>query len=210
MFAYCLNNPVMYADNGGTWPSLSQVFAAVAVAAATVAVVAACVATAGAAAPALLTVAGTVVNTAAVAGAAATVAGEAVAAAGVAFTAAAVARKTEQPKSTYTVYFLQDDTSTIQYVGRVKDSGFKRRMAYHEATRGLTVKYACHGLTYAEARGLEEIGMIECHTINKNNPVNNQIHGISGTNKKAGRYIDAALGYLENKAENILLNLLIW
>ena len=30
----------MYADNGGTWPSLSQVFAAVAVAAATVAVVA--------------------------------------------------------------------------------------------------------------------------------------------------------------------------
>ena len=25
MFAYCLNNPVMYADDGGTWPSLSQV-----------------------------------------------------------------------------------------------------------------------------------------------------------------------------------------
>ena len=193
MFAYCLNNPIMYADDGGTWPSLSKVFTAVAVVAATVAVVAACVATAGAAAPALITVAGTVINTTAVAGA-----------------AAAVAKKVEQPRSTYTVYFLQDDTGTIQYVGRVKDSGFKRRMAYHEATRDLTVKYAYHGLTYAEARGLEEIGMIECHTINKDNPANNQIHGISGTNKKAGSYIDAALGCLENKAGNMLLNLVIW
>ncbi len=210
MFAYCLNNPTMYADNGGTWPSLSQVFAAVAVAAATVAVVAACVATAGAAAPALLTVAGTVINTTAVAGAAAAVASEAAVVAGAAFTAAAVAKKTEQLKSSYTVYFLQDDAGTIQYVGRVKDSGFKKRMAYHEATRGLTVKYAYHGLTYAEARGLEEIGMVECHTINKSNPENNQIHGISGKNKNAGRYIDAALGYLGNKAENTLLNLLIW
>ena len=52
--------------------------------------------------------------------------------------------------------------------------------------------------------------MIECHTINKDNPANNQIHGISGTNKKAGSYIDAALGCLENKAGNMLLNLVIW
>ena len=83
-------------------------------------------------------------------------------------------------------------------------------MAYHEATRGLTPQYAYSGLTYEEARGLEEIGMVECHTLNKNNPVNNQIHGISGTNKKARTYIDAALGYLSNRAENTLLNLLIW
>ena len=210
MFAYCLNNPVMYADDGGTWPSLSQVFAAVAVAAATVAVVAACVATAGAAAPALITVAGTVVNTTAVAGAAAAVAGEAAAVAGAAFTAAAVAKKVEQRQKSYTVYFLGDETGTIQYVGRVTDSGYRQRMAYHEATRGLTPQYAYSGLTYEEARGLEEIGMVECHTLNKNNPVNNQIHGISGTNKKARTYIDAALGYLSNRAENTLLNLLIW
>ena len=118
MFAYCLNNPVMYADDGGTWPSLSQVFAAVAVAAATVAVVAACVATAGAAAPALITVAGTVVNTTAVAGAAAAVAGEAAAVAGAAFTAAAVAKKTEQRQKSYTVYCLKDENNQVVYVGR--------------------------------------------------------------------------------------------
>ena len=205
MFAYCLNNPVMYADDGGTWPSLSQVFAAVAVAAATVAVVAACVATAGAAAPALITVAGTVVNTTAVAGAAAAVAGEAAAVAGAAFTAAAVAKKAESPE-TYAVYFLKDSDGVIQYVGRVKDRGFDQRMAYHKATRGLVLDHAYHGLSYAEARGLEEIGMIECHTINKNDPVNNQIHGISDRNKKASDYFNSALRYLGNKIENTLLN----
>lgn len=48
--------------------------------------------------------------------------------------------------------------------------------------------------------------MIECHTINKNDPVNNQIHGISDRNKKASDYFNSALRYLGNKIENTLLN----
>ena len=108
----------------------------------------------------------------------------------------------------YTVYFLADENEDIQYVGRVKTDNYGSRMAYHEATRNLYPAYSVSNLSYYEARGLEEIGMIECHTINRSNSRNNQIHGISSTNKKGGLYMDAAINYLLNKAEDMLLNTL--
>lgn len=66
---------------------------------------------------------------------------------------------------------------------------------------------AYHFHTRKEARGLEEIGMLECHPLKTAFPYNN-IHGISLNNPKRGLYMHDALGYLENKAEDILLNIL--
>jgi len=106
----------------------------------------------------------------------------------------------------YSVYFLKDDEGTIRYVGRVKDSGYRARMIYHYNTRGLVPDKRICGLTYNEARGLEEIGMIECHTLNKLKPIYNQIHGISLKNKRGETYIKAACDYLFNRAENRVLN----
>jgi hypothetical protein len=79
-------------------------------------------------------------------------------------------------------------------------------MAYHYATRGLTPAHRISGLSYIEARGLEEIGMIECHTINPSNPINNQIHGIGENNPNGETYMRAATNYLFNRAENWMLN----
>ena len=103
---------------------------------------------------------------------------------------------------------MKDSNDNIQYVGRVTDDGFKARMDYHKITRGLTPAKRVQGLSYAEARGLEEIGMIECHTLNPSNPINNQIHGISIRNRKGRSYMEAAIDYLLNRAENSLLNIL--
>ena len=106
------------------------------------------------------------------------------------------------------MYFLADAYGNIRYVGRVTDRGFRDRMTYHRITRGLRLAKRVSDLTYAEARGLEEIGMIECHTLNPTNPQNNQIHGISAKNPRGDMYIQAASDYLLNRAENSLLNLL--
>ena len=111
------------------------------------------------------------------------------------------------PKS-YTVYFLQDDNGRVQYVGRVKTENYASRMRYHYRTRGLTPQYYVSGLNYIQARGLEEIGIISCHTLNNGTYYNNQIHGISIFNVKRVNYLGAAEDYLANKAENALLNLL--
>ena len=81
-------------------------------------------------------------------------------------------------------------------------------MSYHKRTRGLVLAFAARGLTRDEARGLEEIGMIQCHTINTLNSLNNQIHGIAWSNARGETYLQAAYAYLDNRAEQALLNLL--
>ena len=127
--------------------------------------------------------------------------------AGAAATAIGKAAKSAQSRYTYRVYFLADEAGVIQYVGRVTEQGYKQRMAYHAATRGLEPAYFIAGLSYLEARGLEEIAMIECHIINPDNMRNNQIHGISGRNPRGGLYLEAATNYLLNHAEDQILNL---
>ena len=108
----------------------------------------------------------------------------------------------------YTVYFLEDDSHVVQYVGRVTDVGYPARMAYHLKTKNLTPQYTVSGLRYDVARGLEEIGMIQCHTLNALGPKNNKIHGIGLHNPSAELYMRAAIDYLFNKAEGTLLNML--
>jgi len=209
LFTYCLNNPVNMSDSSGNWPELSTVLVTMAAAAMTVAVAAAAVAVIATAAPALIAVGGAVANAAAIVTAATTVATQAAAIATASAVASVATKQVEKKYSqTYSVYFLEDENGQIQYVGRVTDRGYSTRMAYHYATRGLTPKYRISDLNYAEARGLEEIGMIECHTLNAMNPKNNQIHGISPKNQKGERYMEAACDYLFNRAENWVLNLL--
>ena len=205
MFAYCNNNPLRFSDSEGNWPKLSEIFTAVAATAIAVAAVAAVVAVCTLAAPAAIAIGGTVVTTSAVV----SVGTQAVAVAGCSAVAALASQKIEESSTqTYSVYFLEDSNGAIQYVGRVTDSGYNDRMRYHAATRGLTPQLRVSGLSYAEARGLEEIGMIECHTLNASNTANNQIHGISPRNKNGEKYMVAACNYLYNRAEDALLNLI--
>jgi len=109
-------------------------------------------------------------------------------------------------KDTYSVYFLKDDNGVIQYVGRVTDRGYKARLNYHKNTRGLKEGYRIAGLNKIQARGLEEIGMILCHTLKPGKDVNNQIHGISARNPNGKTYLNAGWGYLSNHIENWMLN----
>ena len=100
-------------------------------------------------------------------------------------------------KRIYTVYFLYDadgSPNKIVYVGRVKTDGFKAHMAYHKM-QGRLEKWHVDGLTWAECRGLEQVGMVFFHTINRNNSIYNQIRGISPQNTSRTIYFDAAKAF---------------
>ena len=116
----------------------------------------------------------------------------------------------------YTVYFLSyqsgreiNDFSSvveIQYVGRVKTKNYDQRMAFHEKTRHLYPAFKIEGLTYEEARGLEEIGMLSLNSLRGVFPFN-IIHGIAPTNPLGWLYSYDAANYIENKLSQDFLNL---
>ena len=63
-------------------------------------------------------------------------------------------------------------------------------------------------LDYYEARGLEQIAMLECHTINTSNRMNNRINGIGPRNRKLALYMEAGrgvAGYLDNVISDEIL-----
>ena len=65
------------------------------------------------------------------------------------------------------------------------------------------------GLTKIEARGLEQIMMLHCHTLNTANDISNQINGISPNNKRLEIYMKAARGiarYIDNQISNEFLD----
>ena len=64
------------------------------------------------------------------------------------------------------------------------------------------------GLTYDQARGLEQLLMVYYHTLNALNPANNQINGIRANNPKFRHYIDSANALFENIISNEVLNIL--
>ena len=210
MFAYAFNNPISYSDHTGNWPKLSKIFTIVAVAAVTVAVVAAAVATAGTAVPALAAIGGGIfggISAGTVAAAATVVASVSTAAAA----ASSVYEKTSERKlrTNNTVYKLVDRNGTAQYVGRT--TNLKAREAAHKNNpyrKDLKLEVIASGLNYYQARGLEQIAMLEYHTINTANRMNNQINGISPFNRRLSLYMAAgrgALGYGENQISNEIL-----
>ena len=126
-------------------------------------------------------------------------------------------------KRQYTVYFLSDANShndDIVYVGRVKTENFDARMSYHES-KGRAYNFSINNLTYAECRFVEQAGMIWCHSINRDNSINNQIRGISPNNPyleyimlaaielmESGRVDEGIfpISYWANQTENMILN----
>ena len=109
----------------------------------------------------------------------------------------------------HTVYLLKDESGEVQYVGRTKN--VEKRKVAHEANperKGLDMEIVASNLTLAEARALEQSGMLYYHTINTANKMNNQINGVA--EKFWDFYKLVAIGTLEY-AENQLTNaILCW
>ena len=215
-FAYCLNNPVNMSDPTGCLSELTTFFMVVAVAALAVTAVAVTIATCGVAAPAvaavgvgLSTATATVVTTTAT-----TVATGALCVAGVSTGAAVVSAVTEDaieraPKGNHSVYVLRDSTGTVHYVGRTVN--VERRMLAHKANPArshLEFEIIASGLTYLEARALEQAGMVYHHTVNTVNKANNQINGVAP--KHWGRFKEIALGSLKYGWNQMTNEILYW
>ena len=124
-------------------------------------------------------------------------------------------RNNSDDKKIYTVYALYDEQSkTVQYIGRTKNPK-KRKIAHqNSATRGDLVFHEIHNnLTYVEARALEEMYMMACHTLTTLRSdeflKNNLIHGIAPNNPKSSMYFSSVRftqKYAANAIEDRILN----
>ncbi|MBO4309180.1 MAG: RHS repeat-associated core domain-containing protein, partial [Clostridia bacterium] len=138
MYAYCNNNPVMYVDPDGNWPSWSQVLTGVAIVAGVVAVAALCVATAG-------------IGVAAVAGTAAVVSmatSTAVTATSVALTAATV--MVASYVAAGVAAMVEDDEIATPKEIAITDSKSNRQQAYFPEN---PYTFSPQGLVFIERSG---------------------------------------------------------
>ena len=214
MFSYCLNNPVNMDDPAGNWPKLSTIFAVVAIVAVAVAVAAATVASCGAAAPALALAGGSIIS--GISSGATAIAAGALLVAGASATASGASKAVEKKadrnsKRNNTVYKLVDKNDKVQYVGRTTNVTARAEAHKHNPFRkDLRMEIIAQDLGYNEARGLEQIAMLQCHTINTANRMNNQINGISPFNKSLGIYMAAGRGVAEYLGNQISNEILYW
>ena len=202
MFSYGFNNPVMMSDPSGDWPKLSTILTGVAIVAAAVAVTAVVVATVGAASPILLAGGGIIAG----GSGASAIAATALTAGGVAATGAVISRSIENKmQPDHTVYKLSDSKGNTQYVGRTKNPVARRNAHANEPEKvGLNFETIASGLNYYEARGLEQIAMLEYNTRN----ALNRINGISPKNRNIGTYMSAGRDvahYIGNQISNEIL-----
>lgn len=108
--------------------------------------------------------------------------------------------------STHTVYHLEDEFGKVQYVGRTTNPQNRKKAHENDPNRShLNFVLVEENLTYEEARGLEQSHMMFYHTLNANQKYNNQINGISKSNKKISIYFEAAKNYLNNRTSNEML-----
>ena len=87
-------------------------------------------------------------------------------------------KETTKKTGTYSVYTLSSETK-VEYVGRTNN--YERRMREyqkHPIKCNLEPFEVASGLTYEEARGLEQILIDMFGTLNRGNPMNNQIRGV--------------------------------
>lgn len=82
-----------------------------------------------------------------------------------------VAKESIKKVCCYTVYTLEDADGNVRYVGRTRN--YKKRMAQHKRVGGVIQKYGLKegslrrdGLTYEQARGIEQTWMVYFHTRN--------------------------------------------
>ena len=122
-----------------------------------------------------------------------------------------ISRIDRQHEGNYTVYALRDKSGRVQYVGRTKN--LDQRLAQHkkaEKTKELVLDHAISGLTWCQARGLEELGMLSYHTLNalSGSVGKNSIHGVSIKNPNRKVYLKAAWNYMYNKTTDTWYNLM--
>ncbi len=94
------------------------------------------------------------------------------------------------------VYTLNDKiTGKVMYVGRTTNLDLREKQHLVSGRSNLVMdkgKNIC--LTYEEARGLEQRLIVYYNTLNKNNPLNNQINGISKYNPRLNNYLIKSQG----------------
>ena len=84
----------------------------------------------------------------------------------------------------------------VQYVGRTTNPE-KRKIAHRNNPFKANLEFYIEkdNLTKPEARGLEQYLIMYYSTLNRNNPMNNQINGIARNNRKYNIYMNAAQIY---------------
>jgi len=99
----------------------------------------------------------------------------------------------KKEKRNHTVYTLRDPSTDIyMYVGRT--TNYKARKAAHRrnlARKNLIMEVVKDNLSYAAARGLEQIKINELKTLNKSYPANNQMNGVSPFNDNCKEYMQS-------------------
>ena len=213
VYAYCFNNPVNMADSSGTWPSWSQIFTGIAIAAVVVAAVAVTVATCGLAVTALAVAGGGVAGgiTAGVVATATAVATGAIVVAGVSATAAVVRDVVEHADyrgrtRSQTVYKLVDDKAETKYVGRTNNP--TRRAQQHRRSndkKDLNMVIIASNLTKTEARAMEQI-IISSYTLD--NLINARreiaVGNVKGFTGKIKNVISIFGGVIEDEFLNLM------
>ncbi len=96
-------------------------------------------------------------------------------------------------KCNYVYTLKQPGSSKVEYVGRTTNLD-AREMAHKLSVRSELVMDKRDGqcLTYEQARGLEHELILQYGTLNRQNPLNNQINGIRWNNPKMNDYLKAA------------------
>ena len=95
----------------------------------------------------------------------------------------------------HNVYVLRDEnTKKIEYVGRtINREATKIRHKNNPNRTKLQIHFIAKDVSYETARGLEEFLIIDYYnTLNRNNPMNNQIHGVSLKNNNRDLYMKLA------------------
>ena len=107
--------------------------------------------------------------------------------------------QTVPQKRDYCVYRLVDTSGIVQYVGRTNNEAKTRsRHKSNPFRHDLELEVIHRGLTYLESRGLEQIYISDYQTLNKSNPMNNQIAGVSERNKNYEKYMRAGHEYIKS------------
>lgn len=192
LYAYANNNPILFADSNGNFAismSIGTLVSAVLISAAA----------AMAIRPIVRETVGIVSN---VIASAKTAIQSRVTATTKAKTTTSIKPQAPEPRE-HNVYVLREQaTKIVRYVGRTKDKdATERRHKANPARTDLKFDPVVENVTKEEARGLEQMLIIDCRTLRRGNYMYNQINGVSAKNPKYKLYWDLALTFRD---ENVL------
>ena len=109
------------------------------------------------------------------------------------------------------MFALMDSQGDIQYVGRTKN--LDKRLSAHahsKKTGDLVLAWHTPPLTYCQARGLEQMGIVMYNTLNVKRDTNlfrrNWINGIRPTNPNRRPSMKSAIDYMYNQLTNDYYN----